>query len=68
MLSDGAQLVPLYSVPLYSVGNPLSKRIFASFSEKKDGTLSKEDWVAACCVLSSRGSKAGLHKLNAVVP
>lgn len=41
-----------------SRGNPLAKRIFASFSEKQDGTLSKEDWVAACCVLSSRGSKA----------
>ena len=41
-----------------SRGNPLARRIFASFSEKKDGTLSKDDWVAACCVLSSRGSKA----------
>lgn len=41
-----------------SRGNPLAKRIFASFSEKQDGTLGKEDWVAACCVLSSGGSKA----------
>ena len=39
-------------------GNPMARRIFESFSEKKDGTLSKEDWVAACCVLSSTGSKA----------
>eukprot|EP00227_Mantoniella_beaufortii_P020537 CAMPEP_0197588300 /NCGR_PEP_ID=MMETSP1326-20131121/9635_1 /TAXON_ID=1155430 /ORGANISM="Genus nov. species nov., Strain RCC2288" /LENGTH=143 /DNA_ID=CAMNT_0043153111 /DNA_START=190 /DNA_END=618 /DNA_ORIENTATION=+ len=39
-------------------GNPLAGRIFASFSERKDGTLTKEDWVAACCVLSSRGGRA----------
>ena len=41
-----------------SRGNPLARRIFASFSDKNDGTLSKENWVAACCVLSSRGSRA----------
>jgi Ca2+-binding EF-hand superfamily protein len=39
-------------------GNPLARRVLASFSTAKDGTLSQQDWVAACCVLSSRGSKA----------
>ena len=43
--------------PMFA-GNPLARRIMESFSEAGDGTLTRDDWVAACVVLSPGGSRA----------